>query len=80
MTAAETTTLGRFGHHPDPADDFCVEVDAIDGLAAEVKVGLQARDTLLRRIDRAMSFRVGGDEYACRAKDRLREIAAELRS
>ena len=28
----EKERLGRFGHHPDPATDFAVEVDAIEGL------------------------------------------------
>lgn len=29
---SDTQTLGRFGHHPDPAIDFCVEVEEIEAI------------------------------------------------
>jgi hypothetical protein len=32
--------LGLFGHHPDPEIDFCIEVEALEGEAYEVSVGL----------------------------------------
>jgi hypothetical protein len=72
------TTLGRFGHHPDPAIDFCVEVDAIEGIAAEVKVGLADRGAAFDRASRAENFRVGGDPWAVKAMGRLREIGDDL--
>jgi GGDEF domain-containing protein len=71
----------RFGHHPDPATDFCVEVDDI---AAEIvnldvfEAGPAAWHEMSDRIDRAMDFRVGGDESAVAAKDKLREISDQF--
>ena len=70
-------TLGRFGHHPHPADDFCVEVEAIEGMQADVRAGLADQAELDHRIERALTFRVGGDPIAVRAKARLREIAQQ---
>lgn len=67
-----TDELGRFGHHPNPAIDFCVEVDAIEGLAADVRAGLAPKGELADRIFRAMAFTVGGDLNAINAKDTLR--------
>lgn len=72
--------LGRFGHHPDPAIDFCCEVDAIEGLRADVRAGFETSETLSRRVDSAMTFRVGGDQHAVAAKATLRKIEAEARS
>lgn len=66
--------LGKFGHHPDAATDFCVEVDAIEGMVADCKAGLESRGDLNERIFRAMEFRVGGEGRAVMAKGRLREI------
>jgi hypothetical protein len=72
--------LGRFGHHPDPANDFCVEVEAIEGEAKNYRIGFQpqSRAALLDRINRAMTFNVGGDEIAVSAKNALREIERSL--
>lgn len=78
MSADET--LGRFGHHPDPADDFCVEVDIIEGLLADVRAGLAERTDVLARVDRALAFRVGGRPDAIAAKANLRRIEDELRA
>lgn len=71
-------TLGRFGWHPDPAIDFCVEVDAIEGLVYDAKVGLVERKLVEDRIFRAMTFGVGGDERAVAAKNALRRAEASL--
>lgn len=71
--------LGRFGHHPEPAADFCVEVDAIEGMEADVSAGLSSRIQLVARIDRAMTFRVGGDQHAVAAKQKLREVEARVK-
>jgi hypothetical protein len=70
--------LGRFGHHPDPATDFEVEVDALQGMAYDVGVGLQNAATLRERVARAMEFRVGGVPSCVAAKGVLREIEAQL--
>lgn len=66
--------LGRFGHHPDPAIDFCVEVDAIEGLIADCKAGLVAFTEVEDRTGKALRFNVGGVERAVMAKDRLRAM------
>ncbi len=75
----DTPALGRFGHHPDPTIDFCVEVEEIDAIHYDVRTGIakDKEDERNRRIARAMSFRVGGDEKAVAAKDRLRAIKRE---
>lgn len=73
--------LGRFGHHPDPAIDFCHEVDCCEadahGLRGEVGVNL--RGALLLRIERAMTFRVGGDAGCIAAKRGLRDLEAAIK-
>jgi hypothetical protein len=73
--------LGRFDHHPDPAIDFCCEVEAIIALDYDAAHSLAGAtvDDVLKRIDRAMSFRVGGDEHCVRAKQTLREIEKRIR-
>jgi hypothetical protein len=70
--------LGRFGHHPDPAIDFCVEVEELQGMAANRKLGFNTEPTLDERVAKAMLFRVGGDEGAVKAKELLRKIEASL--
>lgn len=74
----QTEQLGRFGHHPHPADDFCVEVERLVGAAYEAKVGMIEPAPVRRDVDRAMKFIVGGDPIAVAAKDTLREVAASL--
>lgn len=79
----KTESLGRFGHHPDPAIDFCVEVETIEGEHFNTKIGFAngtpTADDLRKRVDRAMSFRVGGDLNAIAAKQLLRAIEEEMR-
>ena len=70
--------LGRFGHHPDPAIDFCVEVDAIDGMIADHRAGLCSKPPIVERIMKAMEFRVGGDAHAVAAKDTLRALSISV--
>lgn len=69
--------LGRFGHHPDPAIDFEVEVESLEGevinFIAGFANGTPSREELETRIFRAMSFRVGGDVGAVAAKQILRQ-------
>lgn len=67
--------LSRFGHHPDPAIDYCAEVDVIEGLVADVRAGLESRKAVEDRIFRASMFKVGGDERAVMARRKL--LAAE---
>jgi hypothetical protein len=69
--------LGRFDHHPDPATDFCVEVEAIEGALYERKVGFDLHPGLDERIRQALTFRVGGDMWAVRAKTLLRALAQQ---
>ena len=69
---------GRFGHHPDPAIDFCAEVDAIEGLVADWKADLEEQEVVEDRLFKARQFRVGGDIQAIKAKWRLREVDGEF--
>lgn len=79
--------LGRFDHHPDPATDFCIEVESLQSRLFNAKHGLAKMGTqpetvedVCVDIERAMSFRVGGDEIAVRAKNILRGLVAEAAS
>lgn len=78
LREAQTDRLGRFDHHPDPAIDFCIEVEVIEGLHYDHKVGANDGVELAQRVAKAMTFRVGGDEIAVRAKHTLRGIEAAL--
>ena len=78
MNLASETRLGRFDHHPDPAIDFCVEVEVLEGLVYEATFGLIPAAPVFARIDRAMSFRVGGDLNAISAKETLRQLERQL--
>jgi len=68
--------VAKFGHHPDPATDFCVEVEALLGEIENRRIGFENgtpnQAELDQRIERAMSFRVGGDPHAVMAKQQLR--------
>lgn len=72
--------LGRFRHHPNPAIDFCVEVEELTSIATDRRLGVSNPDngSLERRVQRAMEFRVGGDLNAIDAKGTLREIETSL--
>jgi hypothetical protein len=74
--------LGRFGHHPDPAIDFEVEVETIQGLLYDATLGVTSLDGIsgiVERIDRAMEFRTGGDLGAVAAKQMLRGLEKEAK-
>lgn len=73
-------TLGRFDHHPDPAIDFEVEVEELIAMAINRRTGFDPEPDLDRRVERAMSFRVGGVPTCVSAKAELRKIDAELRA
>jgi hypothetical protein len=78
----EAVALGEFDHHPDPAVDFCIEVEEIVAQHWNLTHGLHAPTAwqLGNRVRRAMDFRVGGDPSAVAAKDQLREIEKALAS
>lgn len=80
----QTNALGRFGHHPEPANDFCIEVEAIQGQLFDATHGISKPGTVpvtikevRARIEKAMDFRVGGDEIAVAAKQTLRILERE---
>ena len=70
--------MGRFGWNENPAADFCIEVDVIEGMEADYRAGLETKRAVEDRIFRAMQFSVGGDERAVEAKNNLRRIEAAL--
>lgn len=70
--------LGRYGHHPDPSTDFCIEVDCCEGLLADVNADLATYDDVSHRFVMANDFRVGGDQYAIAAKAALRRATDQL--
>lgn len=65
--------LARFDHHPDPAIDFCIEVEELEGMAYDRSVGMPAPD-FESRVEKALDFRVGGDQWAVAAKAALRTL------
>ena len=78
-TEKDTEKLGRFDHHPDTVLDFCVEVEALEGLVHDVRMGIQEREPVEERIFKAIQFRVGGVERAVVAKGTLRRIEVALK-
>ena len=76
-----SSALGRFNHHPDPAIDFCEEVESLESIVENERLGLSGygheedRIGLNDRIERALDFRVGGNENAIVAKAALRRLA-----
>lgn len=76
--------VARFGHHPDPAIDFEIEVESLQSRLFNAKHGLAKVGTqpetvgaVSAAIARAMEFRVGGDESAVRAKAMLRALQSD---
>lgn len=75
MEKVSAKPLGRFGHHPDPATDFCIEVEELDSIVTDKLLGLRGDEAMPnQRIRRAMEFRVGGDPASVNAKLMLRDI------
>jgi hypothetical protein len=80
MTSSRASDLARFGHHPDPAIDFCVEVEELESIAEKARLGLagfgheEDRAGFDARVEKALDFRVGGDEQAVAAKGVLRQL------
>lgn len=78
-TEATTEQLGRFGHHPDPAIDFCVEVEEIEAITHNIGIGFEECTNEFReRFARAFDFHVGGSAHAIAAKEVLRRCDARL--
>ena len=75
--ATKLGIMGRFGWHWDPAVDFQIEVDDIEGMAADVAAGGEYMSTLKDRVDKAMQFNVCMDATMA-AKNRLRVIDKAL--
>lgn len=82
----DRTDLGRFGHHPDPAIDFCIEVDCLESRLNQAELGIgkpgsepETVEAVLADIERAMDFRVGGDQGAVDAKAALRAVEDRAR-
>lgn len=69
--------LGKFGHHPSPALDFMLEVEAIENELVDLAAGLAPTMDLPARVAAALEFKVGGDPGAVAAKNGLRALVAE---
>jgi hypothetical protein len=75
--------MAFFGHHPEPVIDFLIEVEELESIAENARLGLtgfgheEDRAKLDERIDRALirDFRVGVDQQCVAAKQALRELA-----
>jgi len=75
---ALSTSCARFGHHPSPAVDYCIEVDQIMAIAYDCKTGLASSIELRARFTTAISFVPGGDLFCILAKNQLRLLGLEL--
>ena len=83
----DATGLGRFRHHPDPAIDFCLQVETLESRLHQAMNSLckpgdepEAVENVLVAIEQAMGFRVGGDEGAVNAKAVLRDLEKQARA
>lgn len=81
LAAGQEEKLARFGNHPDPAIDFCIEVEKLESRLHQAERGLskpgtdpEAVQEVCDDICRTMDFTVGGDQGAIAAKDVLREL------
>lgn len=73
----EVVALIEFGHHADPAIDFCLEVERIEAEIRDQVAGAAPQFNVSARIQRAMEFRVGGDPRAVKAKASLRRLESK---
>jgi hypothetical protein len=80
-TAQAPKADGRFGHHADPANDFCIEVECLTARLYNARIGFnksglepETVESVQRDIERALQFRVGGDPIAVRAMQELRGL------
>lgn len=77
-TDPPTEPCAKFGHHPDPAIDFCLEVEAIEDEITNVEAGGPKTFDLGPRVAAAMEFHVGGNVNTIVAKQTLRQIETDL--
>jgi hypothetical protein len=79
---AEPEKLGRFGHHPEAADDFILEVQEIEQEWGHHKIGFEngtpSIEELRERVTRAMNSGPFITDPCQKAKDLLRQIAQEI--
>jgi hypothetical protein len=83
MIVQSESQIAKFGHHPDPDIDYCIEADYIIGEWYSLKAS-HAYETPLRavvegRIAEALKVNVVGTQHALGAKTILRKIAEEMR-
>jgi len=71
----EIEKAGRFGHHPDPAVDFCVEVEEIEAMVYNRSVGFDPEPSLDGRMTAAAGFKDVTDLWTIDAKACLRDLA-----
>lgn len=81
MTTAQSVTteptalpLARFGHHPDPVIDFCVEVEALEAEHIDRQAGMAPTMDIAERIFKAMTFKASVNQMALAAKSSLRRL------
>lgn len=81
VAPGQAERLARFGNHPDPAIDFCIEVEKLESRLHQAELGLSKPGEAPERVQlvlgdmaRAMDFITGGDEGAVSAKAALREL------
>ena len=71
-------TIGQFDHHEDLSIDFCLEVEAIEGILFDLehrieRPGVDA-DYLVARVKKALEFAVPADPDGEEARRSLAEI------
>lgn len=73
-----SSDFGRFGHHQDHALDFCEEVDQLEAIAYDLRMGLRRgeRADFDRRLIAAREFVTGGNKNAIAAKETLLSICS----
>jgi hypothetical protein len=71
--------LGRFGHHPDPAIDFEVEVESLESIWID-RERYPLDESFLRRMQRAVAFKVGGHPVAVEARRALLKLADDFKA
>jgi hypothetical protein len=60
----DDAALCKFGHHPEAEIDFSVEVEALEGMAYEVKVGLASQWPFWSRLSQALRIGRENDWFA----------------
>lgn len=58
-----TEVLQAFGHHPEADFDFAIEVEALEGMAYEVGVGMSSQWPFWGRLSQALRLGRAGDWF-----------------